>query len=107
VSSNDRVERLLGVLIKPVISEKTQRVAESGQYVFQVDAKASKHDIGAAVALVFGVKVRSVRVLNTNGKAKRFGGRLGKRSPVRKAYVRLATGEEIDVSGAVREIESA
>jgi len=74
--------------------------AEKGnQIVFRVLRDASKPEIKAAVELMFEVKVDSVNVVNAAGKAKRFGGRIGKRSDSKKAYVKLAEGQTIDFAG--------
>ena len=93
-------ERLMTVLLAPHVSEKSARVAESGnQIVFRVLRDATKPEIKAAVELMFEVKVDTVRVVNVAGKAKRFGGRPGKRSDFKKAYVSLAEGQTIDFAG--------
>lgn len=93
-------ERLMKVLLGPIISEKSARAADqAGQYTFKVETTATKREIGQAVELLFEVKVDSVQVLNVKGKAKRFGARLGKRPGWRKAYVRLAPGDDIDFGG--------
>ena len=92
--------RMMDVLRAPVVSEKTALAAEGGnQYVFRVATDASKLEIRKAVEKMFDVKVEQVRVLNVKGKSKRFGARLGKRSDWRKAYVRLAEGQEIEMLG--------
>lgn len=92
--------RLMQVLLGPVISEKSQMAADSrGQFVFRVATDATKRDIGRAVELLFDVQVAAVQVLNVKGKVKRFGGRLGRRGDWRKAYVRLAPGNDIDFGG--------
>jgi len=94
-------ERLMTVLLGPVVSEKSARVSEQGnQFVFRVRRDATKPEIKAAVELLFEVKVDAVQVVNTQGKVKRFGARLGRRSDVKKAYVRLAAGQTIDFAGA-------
>lgn len=93
-------ERLINVLIAPHVSEKSARVAEEGgQYVFRVVGDASKPEIKAAVELMFDVKVRSVRVLNQQGKRKRFGRFQGRRPGWKKAYVRLQAGQAIELGG--------
>jgi len=93
-------ERLMKVLLSPVISEKAALAAENGaQYAFRVVPDATKREIGRAVELMFDVKVDCVRVLNQKGKQKRFGRRLGKRPGLRKAYVRLMPGHDIDFGG--------
>jgi large subunit ribosomal protein L23 len=93
-------ERLMSVLLTPHVSEKSSRVAErENQVVFRVRRDASKPEIKAAVELMFEVKVDAVRVVNVAGKAKRFGGRPGRRSDWKKAYVSLAEGQAIDFAG--------
>lgn len=93
--------RILQVLLAPHVSEKAAMVAESGnQYVFKVSSDASKPEIKKAVESLFGVSVKAVRTVNIKGKTKRFGVRTGKRSDLRKAYVRLAEGQEIELATA-------
>lgn len=93
-------ERLTQVLLAPHVSEKTAGLADSqNQHVFKVLPKASKQEIKSAVEQLFNVKVAAVRTVNVNGKAKRFGRAMGKRSDWKKAYVRLETGHDIDLSG--------
>jgi len=93
-------ERLMTVLVAPHVSEKGALVAEkNNQIVFRVLRDSTKPEIKAAVELMYEVKVDSVRVVNVAGKAKRFGGRPGKRSDWKKAYVSLAEGQTIDFAG--------
>lgn len=93
-------ERLMKVLLGPIVSEKAALAADaSGQYAFRVAADATKREIGRAVEKLFDVKVDRVQVLNVRGKNKRFGQRLGKRKDWRKAYVRLQPGHDIDFGG--------
>jgi large subunit ribosomal protein L23 len=95
VGKNDH--RLLQVLLAPVISEKATMVADKNeQVVFEVAPSATKPEIKAAVELLFKVEVDSVQVLNVKGKAKRFGRFMGRRKDVRKAYVCLKPGQEIN-----------
>jgi large subunit ribosomal protein L23 len=94
-------ERLMKVLLSPLVSEKSTRVADvNNQYVFKVLPDASKPEIRKAVELMFDVKVKGVQVSNVRGKAKRFGQALGKRADWKKAYVTLAEGHDIDFMGA-------
>ncbi len=96
-------ERLINVLIAPHVSEKSARIAELGnQYVFRVRTDATKPEIRAAVEFMFEVKVDKVRVVNQAGKSKKFGRSLGRRSDWKKAYVRLAEGQTIEMAGAER-----
>jgi len=93
-------ERLMNVLLSPVVSEKAALAAEnSSQYAFRVAQDATKREIGRAVEVLFDVKVARVQVMNQKGKNKRFGQRLGKRPGLRKAYVRLMPGHDIDFGG--------
>jgi len=90
-------ERLLTVLEGPHISEKATIVADgNGQYVFKVATDATKLEIKKAVEAMFSVTVETVRTLNQKGKTKRTKFGMGKRKGVKKAYVRLAAGQEID-----------
>lgn len=90
--------KLYNVIRAPLVSEKTARLQEvSNQYVFEVATTATKADIKIAVEKLFDVKVESVNVLNVKGKAKAFKNRIGRRANWRKAYVKLAEGQSIDV----------
>jgi large subunit ribosomal protein L23 len=90
-------ERIYKVLLGPHISEKATVVADrDGQFVFRVSPDATKPEIKAAVEFLFEVKVRNVQVLNIKGKTKRTARGIGKRNDLRKAYVRLADGHDID-----------
>ena len=92
-------EKVFSVLLAPRISEKTARLQEvSNQYVFEVSNDATKADVKVAVEQLFDVKVESVNVVNVKGKSKSFRSRSGRRGDWRKAYVRLADGQSIDVS---------
>lgn len=93
-------ERLMQVLLSPVISEKSAMMADqSNQVCFKVVADANKTEIKQAVELLFEVDVEDVRVLNQKGKTKRFGQIMGKRNDARKAYVRIKEGQDIDFAG--------
>jgi len=93
-------EQLMSVLVAPHVSEKAARAAEAGNhFVFRVRGDASKPEIKAAVELMFEVKVQAVQVVNAEGKQKRFGQRIGRRSDFKKAYVRLADGQTIELGG--------
>lgn len=95
--SNFNQERLLQVLVAPQISEKATMVADANeQVVFIVALDATKPEIKAAVELLFKVQVKSVQVSNLKGKVKRFGRTMGRRSDVRKAFVCLMPGQEIN-----------
>jgi large subunit ribosomal protein L23 len=94
-------ERMHQILVAPHVSEKGSLLAdEQNQHVFKVLSTATKAEVKEAVEGMFKVKVEKVRILNTKGKAKRFGGRMGKRSDMRKAYVTLMADNDIDFSGS-------
>ena len=94
-------ERLMTVLLGPHISEKGTLLAEkSNQIVFKVRRDANKAEIRKAVELMFDVKVEGVQVVNNRGKSKRLGRMTGTRARWKKAYVRLAEGQDIDFLGA-------
>jgi large subunit ribosomal protein L23 len=89
--------RIYQVLLGPHISEKATIVAEgSQQVVFRVATDATKPEIKKAVEQLFEVKVTGVNIVNVKGKTKRTQRGLGKRSNIRKAYVCLADGHDID-----------
>jgi len=90
-------ERLMQILLSPVVSEKSTIAADSNrQYVFAVATDATKPEIRKAVEMMFDVKVAGVQVVNSKGKTKQFGRLAGRRKDGRKAYVRLAEGSDID-----------
>lgn len=90
-------ERIHQIIVAPVVSEKSTRVAEKrNQAVFKVALDADKAEIKTAVEKLFNVKVAGVQTLVVKGKSKRFGRFEGKRSDWKKAYVTLADGQEID-----------
>jgi large subunit ribosomal protein L23 len=90
-------ERLMKVLLAPVISEKATFVAEKNeQVVFLVTPDATKLEIKAAVELLFKVQVDSVQVANRQGKQKRAGRFIGRRNHTRRAFVCLKPGQEIN-----------
>jgi large subunit ribosomal protein L23 len=92
-------ERIFKVLVEPHVSEKATILAEKhGQYVFRVAPDANKLEIKRAVEALFSVKVENVQVLNQKGKTKRTAKGLGKRNDVRKAYVSLAEGQNINIA---------
>lgn len=91
-------ERNLTVLRAPYVSEKSTRLSEHNQYVFAVAQDATKADVKSAVEKMFDVNVVAVNMANVKGKLKMFRFRPGRKASVRKAYVRLADGQSIDVA---------
>jgi large subunit ribosomal protein L23 len=92
--------RLAQVLVAPIVSEKATTVGEKhNQVLFKVLRDASKPEIKAAVESMFKVEVDSVRTVMQKGKTKRFGRSIGRRDHVKKAYVALKEGQEINFAG--------
>jgi large subunit ribosomal protein L23 len=92
--------RLMQVLVAPIVSEKATTVGEKhNQVLFKVLRDATKPEIKAAVELMFKVEVEGVQVVNQKGKVKRFGRTVGRRDHVKKAYVSLKAGQELNFSG--------
>ena len=89
------------VILAPVITEKSTMLSEFNAVVFKVAGDATKPAIKAAVEALFDVKVLSVNTLITKGKTKRWKGKPYTRSDVKKAIVRLAEGQSIDVTTGV------
>jgi len=99
-TSNFDEGRLMQVLVAPIVSEKATMIADKTNTVtFKVLQDATKYEIKAAVQLMFKVDVQSVAVLNIKGKTKRFGKSMGRRDNIRKAYVTLKPGQELNLGG--------
>ncbi|MFV0601182.1 MAG: 50S ribosomal protein L23 [Brachymonas sp.] len=94
--------RLMAILLAPVVSEKATMAAEQSNAVtFKVMRDATKPEIKAAVELLFKVEVTGVSVVNIKGKVKRSARGMGRRNNIRKAYVMLKEGSELNLSGEV------
>jgi large subunit ribosomal protein L23 len=92
--------RLATILIAPIVSEKATRVGEKqNQVLFKVMRDATKPEIKAAVELMLKVQVAAVNTVQQKGKTKRFGRTIGRRDHVKKAYVTLKPGQELNFSG--------
>lgn len=94
-------ERMYDVILSPVVTEKATRLSEYNQVTFRVPLTATKPEIKAAVEGLFSVKVTAVNTVLVKGKTKRFRGREGQRSDVKKAMVTLAEGQKIDITTGV------
>ena len=95
-----RQERLARVLVAPIVSEKATMAGEKhNQVLFKVLRDATKPEIAAAVELMFKVKVDAVQTVQHKGKEKKFGRNIGRRDHIKKAYVCLAAGEQLNFSG--------
>lgn len=96
-------ERLYSVLVAPIVSEKSTMIADKHEQVaFRVKQDATKQEVKAAVELLFKVQVERVSILNQKGKQKKFGRFQGRRDNVRKAYVSLKPGQEINFAQEVK-----
>ena len=89
------------MIVAPHITEKSTLLSENNAVVFKVANKATKPEIKAAVEALFDVKVVSVNTLTQKGKTKRWKGKPYRRSDVKKAVVRLAEGQSIDVTSGI------
>ena len=90
-------ERLYKVLLGPHVSEKATRIAElNNQITFKIAPDATKTEVRQAVEALFKVSVQAVQVVTIKGKTKRTARGIGRKSAVRKAYVRLAEGQTIE-----------
>jgi large subunit ribosomal protein L23 len=94
-------DRMYDLVRSPVVTEKSTRGSEHNQVTFKVALDASKPEIKAAVEALFGVKVKAVNTLVTQGKKKFFRGMRGQRSDYKKAIITLEAGQTIDVTTGV------
>lgn len=94
-------ERMYEIIRAPLITEKTTYISSMNQITFRVPLDATKPEIKAAVEKLFSVKVEAVNTLIRKGKFKRFRGRPGRQSDMKKAIVTLAEGQSIDVTTGV------
>ena len=86
------------IIFEPVVSEKSyDMIEDENTYTFVVDWRANKTEIKQAIATIFDVKVVSVNTMNRKGKVKRTGYTLGKRKNTKRALVKLADGDKIDI----------
>jgi large subunit ribosomal protein L23 len=85
------------VLVRPLITEKSTLLQESGKYVFQISLRANKILVKQAVEHAFGVKVTDVNICWNRGKLKRFGPRISRTPDLKKAVVSLRSGDRIQL----------
>ncbi len=97
--SATRIPNPRDILLRPVISEKTYRLADDGKYTFLVPRSANRTEVRQAVETIFGVRVTGVNTLNRPGKRRRTRYGWGQRPATKRAIVSLAEGERIDVFG--------
>ena len=85
------------IILTPLVTEKTTADREAkNRYCFKVPREATKQEIARAVAEVFNVKVTAVHTMNMEGKEKRLGRNIGRRSSWKKAIVTLAEGHKVE-----------
>jgi large subunit ribosomal protein L23 len=94
-------EAMYDLIRAPVITEKTTNASALNKVVFRVPVDADKRAVKAAVEGIFKVKVTAVNTMRVKGKTKRFKGRPGQRSDLKKAVVTLAEGSKIDVTTGI------
>lgn len=88
------------IILSPVVSEKSyDQIDDHGVYTFVVDPRANKTQIKQAVESIFDVRVQSVNTMNRQGKVKRTGWKFGKRKDTKRALVKLAGDDTIDIFG--------
>ena len=86
------------VILEPVVSEKSyDLIQDLNTYTFVVNRRSNKTEIKQAVQRIFDVRVVSVNTMTRRGKRKRTGWVIGKRKDTKRALVRLATGDSIDI----------
>lgn len=86
-----------GVLLRPIITEKTTVLTGLDKYVFEVDVRANKNQIKEAVEIAFSVRVTEVNTMKMKGKPKRFGRKITNRPDWKKAIVTLVSGDKIEL----------
>ena len=91
------MKSMYDVIKRPIITEKSSNLVENLQYTFEVDPKATKTEIKDAIEKIFKVKVVEIRTINVHRKAKRMQRYEGFKPAYKKAIVRLAAGQTIDV----------
>lgn len=90
--------KYLEIIKAPVITEKSGNIAQAGQYVFSVDYRANKTEIKQAIEKIFKVKVEEIRTINVKPKKRRVGRYTGLTNRTKKAIVRLAEGQTIELN---------
>ena len=93
--------KIVGVLVKPMITEKAAFIGQYGQYVFEVSPRANKIEIAKAVESIYGVKPKSVNIVHVRGKHVRYGKTSGQTKRRKKAIVTLKPGDKIEVHEGV------
>ncbi len=94
--------RLYDVLVRPIITEKSSKAAELNKLTFAISPRATKVDVKRAVEALFKVEVTKVNTISIEGKTKKFRGKPGQRSTLRKAIVTLAAGQSVDLQAGLK-----
>ena len=87
--------RSTGVILGPIVSEKSFKLAAEGQYTFNVEKSATAADVARAIEAMYNVNIVSIRTLNVDGKIKRYKGHTGRRNNWKKAIFTLKAGQRI------------
>ncbi len=96
-------ERLLKIVLSPHMSEKAVLGTEKrNDYVFEILPDANKAEVKQAIEYLFNTKVKQVRIVNVKPKPRRFGNTIGTKKGWKKAYVTLASGQQIDFTGSAK-----
>lgn len=90
--------KYLEIIKAPVITEKSMIAAQNGEYIFKVDHRCNKIEIKNAIEKIFNVKVTDIRTINVRGKKRRFGRYTGLTNKYKKAIVKLAEGDTIELN---------
>ena len=90
--------KYLEIIKAPVITEKSMIAAQNGEYIFKVDHRCNKIEIKNAIEKIFNVKVTDIRTINVRGKKRRFGRYTGLTNKYKKAIVKLAEGDNIELN---------
>lgn len=91
-------EKMYDLILRPIVTEKSASVMSLNQYTFAVRKEATKGQIKSAIEKIFDVEVEKVNTLTHKGKTKKFRGRIGIRSDMKKAIVTVKQGQEIELS---------
>ncbi len=90
-----------GILIKPLVSEKSSFIGQYGQYIFEVSPRANKNEIAKAISNTYGVRPARVNIIRVRGKEVRYGRTVGKTKSYKKAIIALKPGEKIEIHEGV------
>ena len=90
-------DRAYQIIVRPLVTEKSTSLSQNNVFGFVTILEASKTEIQSAIEKIFNVKVSSINTLIQKGKTKKFRGRDGSRSHLKKAFVRLSQGQTLDI----------